>query len=97
MGLQSGDAPELWNVTTPTGSPRSIAARWRRVGPVPDQLLRRHAARLKLHDAQDRVFELNKRKSAEIGREVADAAGPHGDRRGLGGAHGRDHGAHGQR
>ena len=30
------------------------------------------AARLKLHDAQDRVFELN-RLAAEIGREVADA------------------------
>ena len=45
------------------------------------------AARLKLHDAQDRVFELN-RLAAEIGREVADAQtrtvivagsmGPHG-------------------
>jgi 5-methyltetrahydrofolate--homocysteine methyltransferase len=32
------------------------------------------AARLKLHDAQGRVFELN-RRAAEIGREVADAAG----------------------
>ena len=32
------------------------------------------AARLKLHDAQDRVGELN-RAAAELGREVADAAG----------------------
>jgi 5-methyltetrahydrofolate--homocysteine methyltransferase len=75
MGLQSGDAPELWNADAPD----KIRALYR--GPVDagsDLFLTNsfggNASRLKLHDAQDRVFELN-RLAAEIGREIADAAG----------------------
>jgi len=75
MGLSSGDSPELWNVDAPD----NIRALYR--GPVEagsDLFLTNtfggNAARLKLHDAQDRVAELN-RVGAEIGREIADAAG----------------------
>ncbi|MFY0632532.1 MAG: betaine--homocysteine S-methyltransferase [Vannielia sp.] len=75
MGLQSGDAPELWN----DEHPERIAALYQ--GPVDagsDLFLTNsfggNASRLKLHNAQDRVRELN-RLSAEIGREVADKAG----------------------
>lgn len=75
MGLQSGDAPELWNVERPD----NIRALYR--GPVAaggDLFLTNtfggNASRLKLHDAQDRVRELN-RAGAEIGREIADASG----------------------
>ncbi|WOI55104.1 betaine--homocysteine S-methyltransferase [Palleronia sp. LCG004] len=73
MGLQSGDAPELWNVD----HPERIRDLYR--GPVEagsDLFLTNtfggNASRLKLHDAQDRVRELN-RAGAEIAREVADA------------------------
>lgn len=75
MGLQSGDAPELWNVDYPD----RIKTLYR--GPVDagsDIFLTNsfggNASRLKLHNAEARVFELNK-AAAEIGREVADAAG----------------------
>jgi len=75
MGLASGEAPELWNET----APEKIAALHRNfVDAGADIILTnsfggtRH--RLKLHDAQDRVFELN-RKAAEIARSVADTAG----------------------
>lgn len=75
MGLQSGDAPELWNADHPD----RIAALYQ--GPVDagsDIFLTNTfggtASRLKLHDAQSRVRELN-RLGAEIGREVADKAG----------------------
>lgn len=75
MGLSSGDAPELWN----TDEPEKIRALYR--GPVDagsDLFLTNsfgsNAARLKLHDAQDRARELS-RVAAELGREVADASG----------------------
>ncbi len=75
MGLSAGDAPELWN----TDHPDRIRALYR--GPVEaesDLFLTNSfggtAARLKLHDAQDRVRELN-RAAAELGREIADSAG----------------------
>ena len=75
MGLGSGDAPELWNVQHPD----RIRALYR--GPVEagsDLFLTNSfggtAARLKLHDAQRRVSELN-RAAAEIARDVADTAG----------------------
>jgi 5-methyltetrahydrofolate--homocysteine methyltransferase len=75
MGLSSGDAPELWNVE----HPERIATLYRGAVEAGSDLFLTNsfggtAARLKLHDAQDRVFELN-RLAAEIGREVADAAG----------------------
>lgn len=75
MGLEAGEAPELWNETHPD----RIAALHRGfVDAGADIILTnsfggtRH--RLKLHHAQDRVFQLNKR-AAEIARSVADKAG----------------------
>ncbi|NNK77579.1 MAG: betaine--homocysteine S-methyltransferase [Litoreibacter sp.] len=75
MGLSSGDAPELWNADHPDRIKKLYQ------GPVDagsDLFLTNsfgsNAARLKLHNAQDRVFELS-RLAAEIGREVADASG----------------------
>jgi 5-methyltetrahydrofolate--homocysteine methyltransferase len=75
MGLSSGDAPELWNVD----EPENIRTLYRNaVNAGSDLFLTNtfggNASRLKLHDAQSRVHELN-RAGAELGREVADAAG----------------------
>ena len=75
MGLQSGDAPELWNVD----HPKRITQLYKGAVDAGSDLFLTNtfggtAARLKLHEAQGRVFELNK-AAAEIGREVADAAG----------------------
>ena len=75
MGLMSGDAPEFWNVDEPA----KIKALYKgSVDAGSDLFLTNtfggNAARLKLHDGQNRVFELNK-AGAEIGREVADASG----------------------
>lgn len=75
MGLSSGDAPELWNADAPD----KIRALYRgSVDAGSDIFLTNtfggNASRLKLHDAQDRVFELNK-LGAELAREVADSAG----------------------
>ncbi len=75
MGLQSGDAPELWNVDHPD---RIRALYQGAVDAGSDIFLTNTfggtAARLKLHDAQSRVHELS-RLGAELGREVADKAG----------------------
>jgi len=75
MGLQSGDAPELWNANEPDKIRKLYS------GPVDagsDIFLTNsfggNASRLKLHGAEGRVRELN-RFAAEIGREVADASG----------------------
>ncbi len=75
MGLQSGDAPELWNCD----APEKITALYKGSVDAGSDLFLTNtfggtAARLKLHDAQGRVRELN-RAGAEIGREVADKAG----------------------
>ena len=74
MGLMSGDAPELWNVD----EPRKITALYQGAVDAGSDLFLTNtfggtAARLKLHDAQNRVRELN-RVGAELGREVADRA-----------------------
>jgi 5-methyltetrahydrofolate--homocysteine methyltransferase len=75
MGLAAGEAPELWNETDPDKI-TTLHAKFVEAGS--DIILTnsfggtRH--RLKLHHAQDRVFELN-RKAAEIARAVADKAG----------------------
>jgi 5-methyltetrahydrofolate--homocysteine methyltransferase len=75
MGLEAGDAPELWNETAPE---KITALHQNFVDAGADIILTnsfggtRH--RLKLHHAQDRVFDLN-RKAAEIARAVADKAG----------------------
>jgi 5-methyltetrahydrofolate--homocysteine methyltransferase len=75
MGLQAGDAPEFWN----TDAPEKIRALY--LGAVEagsDLFLTNtfggNASRLKLHQGEARVRELN-RVGAEIGREVADKAG----------------------
>ena len=74
MGLQAGDAPELWNVDHPD---RIKALYQGAVDAGSDIFLANtfggNASRLKLHSAEGRVRELN-RLGAEIGREVADAA-----------------------
>lgn len=75
MGLSAGDAPEFWNVDRPA----DVATLYRNsVDAGVDLFLTNtfggNAARLKLHDGQTRVHELN-RVGAEIGREIADAAG----------------------
>jgi 5-methyltetrahydrofolate--homocysteine methyltransferase len=75
MGLESGEAPELWNEAHPD---RIRALHQGFVDAGADIILTnsfggtRH--RLKLHDAQDRVFDLN-RIAAELAREIADTAG----------------------
>ncbi len=74
MGLSSGDAPEIWNIDEPA----KIKALYQgSVDAGSDLFLTNsfggNASRLKLHNAQDRVFELNK-TAAELAREVADAA-----------------------
>jgi 5-methyltetrahydrofolate--homocysteine methyltransferase len=75
MGLEAGEAPELLNDTAPE-TITSLHENFVESGA--DIILTnsfggtRH--RLKLHHAQDRVFELNKR-AAEIARAVADKAG----------------------
>ncbi len=75
MGLQSGDAPELWN----TDKPAKIKALYSGAVDAGSDLFLTNsfggnAARLKLHEAQRRVGELN-RVAAELGREVADTSG----------------------
>ncbi len=74
MGLMSGDAPEFWNVDQPA----KITALYRGAVEAGSDLFLTNtfggnAARLKLHDGQKRVRELN-RVGAELGREVADRA-----------------------
>lgn len=74
MGLTSGDSPEFWNDTKPENI-RKLHQGFVDAGS--DIILTntfggtRH--RLKLHNAQDRVFELNE-KGAKIAREVAESA-----------------------
>jgi 5-methyltetrahydrofolate--homocysteine methyltransferase len=75
MGLGAGDAPEFWNVD----APEKIRALYRGAVEAGSDLFLTNtfggnASRLKLHEAQDRVRELN-RVGAELGREVADASG----------------------
>ncbi len=75
MGLSSGDAPELWNVDEPA----KIRALYRGAVDAGSDLFLTNsfggnASRLRLHQADKRVDELN-RAAAELGREIADAAG----------------------
>jgi 5-methyltetrahydrofolate--homocysteine methyltransferase len=75
MGLASGEPPELWN----TDQPDNIRALYRGAVEAGSDLFLTNtfggnAARLKLHNAQGRVRELN-RVGAELGREIADRAG----------------------
>lgn len=75
MGLSAGEAPELWNADRPD----SIRTLYRGAVEAGSDLFLTNsfggnAARLKLHQAEGRVRELN-RIAAELGREIADAAG----------------------
>jgi len=73
MGLAAGDPPEFWNVDH-TDRIKALYDGAAQAGS--DIFLTNtfggNASRLKLHDAQNRVHELNK-AGAEIGRDVADA------------------------
>ncbi|WP_341365989.1 betaine--homocysteine S-methyltransferase [Yoonia sp. BS5-3] len=74
MGLMSGDAPELWNVD----EIQKITTLYKgAVDAGSDIFLTNsfgaNASRLKLHNAENRVHELNK-AAAEIARDVADSA-----------------------
>lgn len=75
MGLEAGDAPELWNETAPH---KIVKLHQDFVDAGADIILTNSfggtAQRLKLHNAQDRVFELNK-AAAEIACDVASKAG----------------------
>lgn len=75
MGLMSGDAPELWNVDAPDKI-RALHNGFIEAGS--DVILTNSFGgsryRLKLHDAQDRVHELNK-AAAEIARECVEKSG----------------------
>ncbi|MBI1416888.1 MAG: betaine--homocysteine S-methyltransferase [Limimaricola sp.] len=75
MGLESGDAPEMWNTEHPDRITKLYADA---VDAGSDLFLTNsfggNAARLKLHGAQGQVREIN-RVAAELGRAVADKAG----------------------
>jgi 5-methyltetrahydrofolate--homocysteine methyltransferase len=75
MGLTSGDAPEIWNDIHPERITKLYSDA---VEAGSDLFLTNsfgsNASRLKLHNAQDRAFELSQ-TAAEIGRNVADKAG----------------------
>jgi 5-methyltetrahydrofolate--homocysteine methyltransferase len=75
MGLESGEAPELWNETHPE---RVRALHQGFVDAGADIILTNSFGgtryRLRLHNAQDRVHELN-RRAAELAREVVAGAG----------------------
>jgi len=89
MGLQSGDAPELWNID----QPEKIASHYRSFIDAGSDIILTNTFggsrfRLKLHNAQDRVVELNiaaveilKQQIDESGREivVAGSIGPTGE------------------
>ncbi|MEZ7813628.1 MAG: 5-methyltetrahydrofolate--homocysteine methyltransferase [Paracoccaceae bacterium] len=74
MGLSSGDAPEFWNINHPD----RIRALYKSSVDAGSHIFLTNsfggnASRLKLHDAQVQVHQLN-RLAASLGREVADAA-----------------------
>lgn len=75
MGLSSGEPPEFWNLEKPENIRKLYGDA---VAAGSDLFLTNtfggNAARLKLHNAQGRVRELN-RVGAALGREIADKAG----------------------
>ena len=75
MGLEAGEAPEMWN----EWHPDRIKALYKGAVDAGSDLFLTNsfggnASRLKLHGAEKRARELS-RISAEIGRDVADASG----------------------
>ena len=75
MGLVSGDAPELWNFEFPDRV-RSLHRRFIEAGAdiILTNTFGGNRYRLKLHDAQDRVREINM-EAVKNARAEADAAG----------------------
>ncbi len=73
-GLTSGDAPELWNTEKPEVI-QGLYADWTAAGSnvILTNSFGGNRHRLKLHNAQNRVHELNK-AAAELAREEADKA-----------------------
>jgi 5-methyltetrahydrofolate--homocysteine methyltransferase len=75
MGLSSGEPPEMWNLEKPENIRKLYGDA---VAAGSDIFLTNtfggNAARLKLHNAQGQVRELN-RVGAALGREIADKAG----------------------
>ena len=73
MGLESGDAPELWNIEHPERV-RDLHRRFIAAGAdiVLTNTFGGNRHRLKLHQAQDRVGEIN-RAAARLARAEADA------------------------
>ena len=74
-GLTDGGAPELWNVERP----EAISAIHRAYAEAGAQIVTTNTfggttARLKMHNLEDRVYELNK-AGAEVARAVADEFG----------------------
>ena len=78
MGLSAGEPPEMWNIEKPDNIRKLYKGA---VDAGSDIFLTNsfggNASRLKLHNAQDQVHELN-RVAAALGREIADAAGRQG-------------------
>lgn len=75
MGLESGESPELWNID----EPEKIRALYQIAVDAGSNVFLTNsfggnASRLKLHNAQSRVHELNF-AAAKLAREVADNAG----------------------
>src|SRR3989337_149863 len=75
MGLVSGDAPEMWNFEFPDRV-RSLHRRFIEAGAdiILTNTFGGNRYRLKLHDAQDRVHEINI-EAVKNARAEADAAG----------------------
>lgn len=75
IGLVAGDAPELWNVDNPE-KVKELHQGFVDAGAdiILTNTFGANRDRLKLHNAQDRVHELNK-AGAELARAVADRAG----------------------
>ncbi len=75
MGLVSGDAPELWNVDEPDKI-RALHRGFIEAGSdiVLTNTFGANRHRLKLHNAQDRVRELNA-EAVKLAREVAEESG----------------------
>lgn len=74
-GLTDGGAPELWNVTQPAVV-RSVYEAYVKAGAnlIETNTFGGTSARLKLHNLQDRVIELN-RAGVQLAKEVAEPAG----------------------
>ena len=75
LGLEAGEPPEFWN----TDQPQNIRALYKAAVDAGSDIFLTNSfggnsARLKLHNAQGRVGELN-RVAAALGREIADASG----------------------